>query len=152
MKSKELKLEQFFVLVSGSSIIPAIVSAIIPTVIFSAASSWAWWSPISPLSVRTIPRKVAALSALVASHARIKSSAPAASCTRSGNCHTDATVANLLAIDLALGLLSILAVTEHDKGETGDGPGHPDLLERSVFAKHLFQITFVGIAIQIGNV
>lgn len=113
------------VLVSVAPITSVIMSIITISVI--PVSSRAWRSPISEFGIGTVPGKVTTLSALIASHARIKSTASTASSSRLGNRHTNAATTDFLTIYLSLGFLGILPVSIHHKSKTGHRPGHPNL-------------------------
>jgi hypothetical protein len=51
-----------------------------------------------------------------------------------------------------LGLFSVFAVTKYYESKARHRSGHPDFLERSIFAKKLLEIAFASITVQISNV
>ena len=71
---------------------------------------------------------MAALSALIASHAGIEPATPTPTGSGSSNGHPDPATANFGSVHFPLGLIRVLAVSENDKGKTRYTTGHPDLL------------------------
>jgi len=143
-KKKERERE---LLVSVASIVTmsVITMSVIP------GSSGAWGTPIAKFGVGTVTRKMTTLSALIASHARIKATASTASSSRFGNGHTNASTTDFLAIDLPLGFFGVFPVSKDHKGKAWHRPGHPDLFQRSILAKELLQIPLASLTVQISH-
>ena len=92
---------------------------------------------------------MASLAALVTSHARVKPPAPSAPCPRPGHGDPHPAAADVLTIRCPARLISVILVLEHDEGEAGNTPGHPNLLQRPELGEHVLNVPLGGVTVKI---
>lgn len=94
-------------------------------------------SSVSILEVGAIPRKMTLLPALIAAHARIKSSSAASLCSWPSNGHTNSSPTHLLSICSSASIICIILVFENNKCKARGRFSQPDFYQRTIFWENL---------------
>jgi hypothetical protein len=140
---------------SATSIIAASSSSPTATTVMVATSRTAPGTRgtlVSVFGLGAVPRKVSAVSALVAAAVGIEPPASTAPRPWPGKRNPDAPRGYVRPVGQALRLLGVFFVLVHDEGEAGRGLRHPDLDQRTKLAECALEIPLGRVRVEIGNV
>merc|ERR1740139_617460 len=107
---------------------------------------------VAVLGIRTVAAEMPPIPALVAPHAGVKPPPAPSPGPRSGKGHPDPPAADVQTVRFAMSLHGVLFEAKDYEGEAGHASRHPYLLERTELSKHLLEVAFSGICVEIGHV